>query len=529
MMNGGSLVQPHVVKAIGDHETGDRADSGQVIDAEPVDDADRDDEPRRHDGAVLPRPDAGPGLRRRRQDRAPPRSGTRRRTTATAPGRSTSSTTRSSATSAARRASRISSSRSRSRRARRRRPGRPPRDAGHVVRAVPPHRDRRDHDARPAARPTAPTPRRPTAGPVTVGLCDTGARDRRRSVDPGRGQARAPALTADDLVRLTGGRLLARSDRPIRGAAVDSRLVEPGNLFVALPGERTDGHAFLGRRRSRRGAAARPRRRGPIARPVGARRRRRVVRVADPLAALGALAAGWRRRFDPLVVGITGSIAKTSTKEAVAAVLGGALPDAAQRGQPEQRDRPAADASCGSVRSTRRPSSRWGCTSAARSPTWPRIGAAADRRRDRGPAGPPVADRLASRRSRRPRASSSRRCRPDGAAILNADDPIVPPDGGARPRARSLTYGFADDADVARRGGRRRAGLDGMRFTLARRRRAPAGRRSRPSAGCRSTTRWPRRPSGSRAGAAARRDRRRASARGWSRAAPGRRSSGSAA
>ena len=47
-------------------------------------------------------------------------------------------------------------------------------------------------------------------------------------VDPSTpvpGQSPAPALTADDLVRLTGGRLLARSDRPIRGAAVDSRLV----------------------------------------------------------------------------------------------------------------------------------------------------------------------------------------------------------------------------------------------------------------------------------------------------------------
>ena len=55
----------------------------------------------------------------------------------------------------------------------------------------------------------------------------------------------APALTADDLAGLTGGRLLARSARPIRGAAVDSRAVEPGQVFVALPGERTDGHAFI--------------------------------------------------------------------------------------------------------------------------------------------------------------------------------------------------------------------------------------------------------------------------------------------
>ena len=49
-----------------------------------------------------------------------------------------------------------------------------------------------------------------------------------------------------------------------------------------------------------------------------------VVRVADGQAALGAVAAGWRRRFTPLVVGVTGSIAKTSTKEAAAAVLGAA-------------------------------------------------------------------------------------------------------------------------------------------------------------------------------------------------------------
>ena len=46
-----------------------------------------------------------------------------------------------------------------------------------------------------------------------------------------------------------------------------------------------------------------------------------VVAVPDPLAGLHALAAAWRRRFSPLTVGITGSIAKTSTKDAVAAVM----------------------------------------------------------------------------------------------------------------------------------------------------------------------------------------------------------------
>ncbi len=136
---------------------------------------------------------------------------------------------------------------------------------------------------------------------------------------PAPSDAAAPALTVDDLVRLTGGRLLARSDHPIRGAAVDSRLVAPGQLFVALPGERTDGHAHLPEA-IRRGAAAvlvtrppaDPASLGDVS----------VVRVADASAALGSVAAGWRQRFTPLVVGITGSIAKTSTKEAAAAVLG---------------------------------------------------------------------------------------------------------------------------------------------------------------------------------------------------------------
>src|SRR5206468_2793588 len=103
-----------------------------------------------------------------------------------------------------------------------------------------------------------------------------------------------------------------------RGAAVDSRLVEPGELFVALPGERTDGHAFAGDAIAGGAAAL------IVTRPIGdadALGDVTVVRVVDPLAALWAVATGWRRRFEPLVVGVTGSIAKTSTKEAVASVL----------------------------------------------------------------------------------------------------------------------------------------------------------------------------------------------------------------
>ncbi|HXG26309.1 MAG TPA: UDP-N-acetylmuramoyl-tripeptide--D-alanyl-D-alanine ligase, partial [Candidatus Binatia bacterium] len=129
-----------------------------------------------------------------------------------------------------------------------------------------------------------------------------------------------PFLSADDLRRLTGGRLLRESRRPIRGAAVDSRQVGEGQLFVALPGERTDGHRFLAEAAVAGAAAV------VVSRPVPAAVLDAlgdvtVLAVPDGLVALGAIAAGWRVRFDPLVVGVTGSIAKTSTKEAIAAVL----------------------------------------------------------------------------------------------------------------------------------------------------------------------------------------------------------------
>lgn len=148
------------------------------------------------------------------------------------------------------------------------------------------------------------------------------------TVPAGRdGAAASPPvpLTADELLAVTGGELLLRSERPVRGAAVDSRLVEPGCLFVALPGERTDGHRHLGAAVAA-GAAALLVTERPAAADLAALGDVTVIRVPDGLAALHAVAAAWRARFDPLVVGITGSLAKTSTKEATAAVLAAAMP-----------------------------------------------------------------------------------------------------------------------------------------------------------------------------------------------------------
>jgi UDP-N-acetylmuramoyl-tripeptide--D-alanyl-D-alanine ligase len=269
----------------------------------------------------------------------------------------------------------------------------------------------------------------------------------------------APALTADDLVRLTGGRLLSRSDRRIVGAAVDSRLVTPGQLFVALPGERTDGHLHLDDA-IRRGAAAALVTRG-VEDPA-AFGDVTIIRVADGLAALGAVAAGWRARFDPLVVGITGSIAKTSTKEAVATVLAGSLRTLKTEGNQNNEvglpltlmrlgpDDEAAVLEMGmyvtgeiaDLAAMARPSI--GVVTAVQAVHLSRIGTLEAVERAKGE----LLEALP----------------PDGTAVLNADDPIVTR-MDRRTVARVVRYGFDDGADV-RASDVVSAGPDGMSFRL---------------------------------------------------------------
>ena len=130
--------------------------------------------------------------------------------------------------------------------------------------------------------------------------------------------AEPPAFDASTLSAAVGGRLVRDGQRPIHGGAVDLRRVEPGNAFFALPGEHTDGHLFLADAAAR-GAAALVVTRLPDSPAVAAGPA--VILVPDGLRALAAAAAAWRAHFDPFVVGITGSLAETSTKEQVAEVL----------------------------------------------------------------------------------------------------------------------------------------------------------------------------------------------------------------
>ncbi|MDR1125810.1 MAG: UDP-N-acetylmuramoyl-tripeptide--D-alanyl-D-alanine ligase [Deltaproteobacteria bacterium] len=97
----------------------------------------------------------------------------------------------------------------------------------------------------------------------------------------------------------------------------DSRAVEPGSLFVCLPGERVDGHDFAAQAAAR-GALAIIAERDPFA---GAEPPLPVIRVENSRQALLELAEFWRGRTRARVVGVTGTAGKTSVKEVLAAAL----------------------------------------------------------------------------------------------------------------------------------------------------------------------------------------------------------------
>lgn len=126
--------------------------------------------------------------------------------------------------------------------------------------------------------------------------------------------------TSDAIARATDG--TASEAFAVTGVTFDSREVGPGDLFLALKGEATDGHRFL-EQAFAQGAA------GAIVSddcPYGPH-----VRVGDTMAALEALAVASRARVDAKVIGVTGSVGKTGTKEALFAALDRSAPGEAHR------------------------------------------------------------------------------------------------------------------------------------------------------------------------------------------------------
>ena len=104
-------------------------------------------------------------------------------------------------------------------------------------------------------------------------------------------------------------------DPTFTGVSTDTRTVRPGDLFVALRGERFDGHAFLEQAKKGGAVAAMvdPGYRAAPPMPV--------VLVDDTRLGLGALGRGWRQRFSPALIAVVGSNGKTTVKEMLAAIL----------------------------------------------------------------------------------------------------------------------------------------------------------------------------------------------------------------
>lgn len=140
-------------------------------------------------------------------------------------------------------------------------------------------------------------------------------------------------LTLTDVIEALQGQRLNNGERVVTQAVIDSRAAILGSMFVALPGERVDGHDFVGNAFEHGADFALVHKdlsaqftqldlRQPL--PANALDRLQTpccLLVEDTLAALQQIARFWRAQLDIEVVGITGSVGKSTTKEMVAEVL----------------------------------------------------------------------------------------------------------------------------------------------------------------------------------------------------------------
>ena len=101
---------------------------------------------------------------------------------------------------------------------------------------------------------------------------------------------------------------------PVLGITTDSREVQDGDLYIALKGERVDGHTFLDSVEDSNAA-------GALVSQGNPNLNLQQILVDDPQTMIGKIANAWRRQFDIPLIGITGSNGKTSTKDLLAHVL----------------------------------------------------------------------------------------------------------------------------------------------------------------------------------------------------------------
>jgi UDP-N-acetylmuramoyl-tripeptide--D-alanyl-D-alanine ligase len=129
-------------------------------------------------------------------------------------------------------------------------------------------------------------------------------------------------LTLGDIVAWSGGvsRLDGRAlRRRVTSVCNDSRNVKPGEVFVALATEKSDGHRFVAAAFAAGASAAIVGHNVPV--DCARADKHKLIAVADPLAAVQKIAAHYRKELGLLVVGVTGSSGKTTTRSFIVAVL----------------------------------------------------------------------------------------------------------------------------------------------------------------------------------------------------------------
>lgn len=136
--------------------------------------------------------------------------------------------------------------------------------------------------------------------------------------------AQAPVLMTlgQALALIPGGRLIGDPGLPVRRVHTDTRSLQPGDLFIALRGERFDANDFLAEARQAGAAAAVAHGGLQVCGLQG-------IEVPDTLAALAALGAGWRSGFALPLIAVTGSNGKTTVTQMIASILQAAHGEAA--------------------------------------------------------------------------------------------------------------------------------------------------------------------------------------------------------
>ena len=123
-------------------------------------------------------------------------------------------------------------------------------------------------------------------------------------------------FTLKQIAQITGGEYIGPADMlntKINGITIDSRSLQPGELFVPIVGDRFDGHDFIPAAVEKGAAASLAHKGGEWNCPV--------IKVQSTDEAFRAMAGAYRARFDIPVIGVTGSVGKTTTKELIASVL----------------------------------------------------------------------------------------------------------------------------------------------------------------------------------------------------------------